>query len=133
MKISNFQKLNERGYIALTTVLVVMVVVIATVTTATYLSIGEAQSGLALLKGEDNLSFVEGCVEDVMLKIRSNSLYNAATISRPEGTCTITYNSGGPTNWDLLVSSQTTNYKRSINVVFVKNPTGITLTSWREN
>lgn len=125
--------IKEKGYIALTSLLVIFAVVGAIVTSITYLSIGEAQSGLALYKGEENLSFVEGCVEDVMLKIRSDSSYNGTIITKPEGSCTISYTSSGPINWDLTVSSQTVNYKRSIKLVFVRNPSGITLTSWREN
>ena len=125
---------SHSGFIALTSVLVISAVVVVAAVGITYLSIGEAQSGLALFKGEDNLNFVEGCVEDVMLKIRSNSAYSGTTITRPEGTCTITYNVGGsgPTNWDLTVSSSTTKYQRKIQVVFVRNSTGISLTSWKE-
>lgn len=126
---------SQKGYIALTTVLIIMAVVLSTVATVTLLSIGEAQSGLALFKGEDNLNFVEGCVEDVMLKIRSDSLYNtkpnSSILSRPEGTCTIAYNATNP-NWDITVSSQDATYQRKIQVLFTRNPTGITLTSWQE-
>lgn len=126
----------QRGFVAITTVLILSAVVVAIATTVTLLSIGEAQSSLSLYKGEDNLSFVEGCVEDVMLKIRADSSYNAngATITRPEGTCLISVNGGlgGPINWDLTVTSQNTSYQRQIRVIFTRNPTGITLTSWKE-
>lgn len=127
---NNFQS----GYIALTTVLIILAVVLITAVSVTYSSIGEAQSGLALFKSEENLHFVEGCAEDILLKIRSNPTYSGTTISRPgtEGTCTITYNTSGPVNWDLTVSSQSTTYQRKIRIVFVRNPTGIVLTSWNE-
>lgn len=117
--------------VALSIVIVLGGVLVALATTVTYLSIGEAQSGLAHLKGGDNLSFVEGCVEDYMLKIRSNSSFTAQNITRPEGTCTIVINSGNP-NWDITVSSSSSLYKRSLQVVFVRNSTGIVLTSWKE-
>ncbi len=123
-----------KGFVAITTVLILSIVVLAISTTVTLLSIGEAQSSLSLFKGEDNLNFIEGCVEDVMMKIRANSLYSGTAISRPEGTCSITYNPGGngPINWDLTVTSQSTSYQRQVKVVFVRNSTGITLTSWKE-
>ena len=60
------------GFIAISTVLILVSVVVAIGTTVTLLSIDEARSGLILFQGEDNLDFVEGCVDDVMLKIRSN-------------------------------------------------------------
>lgn len=124
-----------RGFVAITTVLILSTVVVAIAASVTLLSIGEAQSSLSLYKGEDNLSLVEGCVEDVMLKIRVNSSYNGNSITRPEGTCAITYNPGGtgPVNWDISITTpSTTPYQRQIRVIFVRNPTGITLTSWKE-
>ncbi|MBI2019933.1 hypothetical protein HYS94_00735 [Candidatus Daviesbacteria bacterium] len=125
--------MKEKGFVAISVVLILIVVVLSIGATVTYLSIGEGQSGLILYQGEDNLSFVEGCAEDVMVKVRSNSAFNDTSISRPEGTCSITYNLGGPTDWDITVSSSTTtNVQRKIQVIFVRNPTGITLTSWRE-
>lgn len=124
----------EEGYIALTTVLVLMAVLLSTIVSITYTSVGEAQSGLALFKGEENLGFGEGCVEDVMLKIRSDSSYSGTSFTRPEGTCSIIYNPGGagPTSWDITVTSQSTQYQRKVRVIFTRNPTGITLTSWKE-
>lgn len=121
-----------RGFVAISTVLILSVVVVSIATTTALLSIGEAQSGFSLFKGDDNLSFVEGCVEDVMLKIRSSSAYNGTSITRPEGTCSITYVTGGPTNWDVKVTSSTNTYQRTIEVVFTRNPSGISLTSWKE-
>ena len=121
-----------RGFVAISTVLILLSVVIVIGITVTYLSIGEARSSLSLFQGEDNLDFAEGCVEDVMLKIRSNSSFSSTSFTRPEGTCSIAYNLSGPTNWDLTVNSSTTGYQRKIRVIFVRNPTGITLTSWRE-
>lgn len=125
----------EKGFIALSTVLVIMSVVVAVVMTVALLSIGEAQSSLAIYLGEDNLAAVEGCVEDVMLKIRADQTYSGTTISRPDGVnCSITYNPGGsgPTDWDLTITTNTTSYQRKIRAILTRNPTGITLTSWQE-
>lgn len=123
---------NQTGYIALTTVLIILAVVLITVTGITYSSIGEAQSGLALYKGEENLQLVEGCVEDVMLKVRSNPAFNGTTITRPEGTCTIFYFTPGPATWDFMVYSQTNAYQRVIRVIFFRTNTGITPAAWSE-
>lgn len=121
-----------KGFVAISTVLILVSVVVAIGTTVTLLSIDEARSGLILFQGEDNLDFVEGCVDDVMLKIRSDSSYSGTTITRPEGACSISYTSGGPTNWDITVTSSTTSVQRKIQVIFTRNPSGITLTSWKE-
>lgn len=123
---------KQKGYIALITVLIVMSVVITTTSTVAFLAIGEAQSGFSIFKGDETLTFVEGCAEDYLLKIRSlGASFVAGNITRPEGTCTIIVTSGNP-NWDITVSTNATAYKRSIRVVFTRNATGIALTSWKE-
>ncbi|MDO8498665.1 MAG: fibronectin type III domain-containing protein [bacterium] len=121
----------QKGFIALTTVLVVSVVVVAIAATSSLLSIGEAQSGLVLLKGEDNLHLVEGCMEDLLLKIRADQNFNQTTITLPEGSCNITYNSRDP-SWDVTVSSGEPAYQRQVRVTFTRPPTGLALTSWQE-
>lgn len=121
----------QSGFVAISVVVILIAVVIAAGTTITLLSINEAQSGLVLYKGEENLDFVEGCVEDYMLKIRSQgNSFVAGNITRPEGTCTIIVNSSG--SWDINVSTTSTKYKRTINVNFNRTSTAITLTSWKE-
>ena len=120
-----------RGFIALSTVLIISAVALVIITTVSLLSINELQSSFSLFSGEDNLTFVEGCVEDYLLKIRASSSYSGGTITRPEGTCAITINSGNP-NWDITVSEQGTTYQRRIQVIFTRSSTGISLTSWKE-
>ncbi|MBI2049367.1 hypothetical protein HYT32_00425 [Candidatus Roizmanbacteria bacterium] len=125
----------QKGYIALITVLIVMAVVLTTASTVALLGIGEAQSGFSIFRGEDTLSFVEGCAEDAMLKARVNASYNGGTITRPEGSCAITVVSkiGSPTvTWTINITTADTLYKRTVEIVFERSETGITLTSWKE-
>jgi len=121
-----------KGFVAISTVLILLSIVIAIGITVTYLSIGEARSSLSLYQGEDNLDFTEGCAEDVILKIRSNSSFSGTSFTRPEGICNVAYALSGPTNWDLTINSSTSTYQRKIRVIFTRNTTGITLTSWKE-
>jgi hypothetical protein len=122
------KKVKQEGFIAVTVGIAVSV---------TYASIGEAQSGLTLFKGEENLHFVEGCAEDALLKARSSSTFGdpagtPVTITRPEGTCSVTVNSKVGTTWTMDVTSSTTTYKKTIRIIFNRNTTGISLTSWKE-
>ncbi|MBI4079054.1 MAG: hypothetical protein HY429_02035 [Candidatus Levybacteria bacterium] len=124
---------QQKGYIALLTTIIIMAVVLTTAATVALLSIGEAQSSFALFKGEDTLQFVEGCVEDTMLKIRSDpSLAGTFTIGRPEGQCSVAIVNKTGVQWTVDVTTQDTRYKRTVRIVFNRNPTGITLTSWQE-
>lgn len=123
---------SEQGVVALSIVLLLSVVLLTITITVTYLSIGEAQSSLSVSKGEQALAFTEGCVDDVLLKIRSNSAFNATSFTRPEGTCSVVYTTGGPVNWNIAVTSLATSYQRRIQVIFTRNPTGMSLISWKE-
>lgn len=123
----------QKGYIALITVLIVMAVVLTATSTLALLAIGEAQSGFALFQGENTLQFVEGCTEDALLKIRANSsLSGTFLITRPEGTCSVTIASVVGARWVVTITTQDTKYVRSIQIVFDRNPTGISLVSWKE-
>ncbi len=121
-----------KGYIAITTVLIVSFVVLAITATVTFLSIGEAQSSLALVKGGVTLGFVEGCVEDALLKSRNNATYGGGTLIQPEGSCIATISKVG-NRWTMDVSASAgAQYQRTIEVIFDRNPNGISLVSWNE-
>lgn len=121
---------NESGFIALVSMLTISAVVLSITLTVVYLSIGQGQSGLALSKGEDQLTFVEGCMEDALLKIRANASYAGGSITRPEGTCTITVSQAG-SEYTVTSTVTNTNYKRTIQAVVTRGAT-ITITSWKE-
>lgn len=122
--------ITNQGFIAISTILVISVVVLAIALTVTYLAIGEGQTALAQSKGEDALQFSEGCMEDALLKIRSNPSYAGGTISRPEGTCTITVVKAGNV-YTVTSTAAGTLYKRSIQVV-VTRASSLVITSWQE-
>lgn len=128
---SYFLNLNSgQGFIALSMILIISAVVVGIATTVTYLSIGEAQSSLVQQKGEDAWDFIDGCAEDALQEIHDSSTYAGGSITHPEGTCTITVNSGNP-NWNITVTTTATNYKRSLQITATRGST-ITITSWKE-
>lgn len=129
----NIKDTSRQGYIALFTVIIIVAVVITISATVSLLSIGEAQSSFSLYKGEENLQFVEGCVEDGLLKSRNDPSYNGGTITRPEGTCTILPISKVGSTWTMTVTADATaQYKRSVQTVFTRTGTGVQLVSWKE-
>ena len=126
-----YNKRMQRGYLAISSILIISAVVLAITISVSYLSIGEGQSSLALYKGENTLSFIEGCMEDALLKIRSNPLYNGTTIMHNGETCTITVVNGGGGNYTLTATTTDTSYIRTVQVV-VNRDYSITMTSWKE-
>lgn len=120
----------KKGFIALTSVLVISVVILSVTLTVVYLAVGQGQSSLALTKGEDQLNFVEGCMEDALLKIRANASYVGGTISRPEGTCNITVSQIGNV-YTVISTGSTTIFKRTIQVNATRGGT-VVINSWKE-
>ena len=127
-KIGNYRK----GYIALSSIIIVMAVVLSISISVTYLSIGEGQSALALNKGEDVLSFVEGCMEDALIKAWESTSYAGGTITRPEGTCSISITGPPGSTWTITATTTSTLYRRTVQAVATVNSSGVTLTSWKE-
>jgi|SRR3989344_5721571 len=133
-------KNSKGGYVAISILLILTAVVLGIMVTVAQLGIGEGQVSLALSKGEDTLNFVEGCMEDAMLKARANSAFGdpagtPVTITRPEGTCLVTVISktgSSPVIWTVNATTTATKYTRVVRAMFSKSPTGITLTSWKE-
>lgn len=122
--------MNKNGFIAITTILIISAVVLGIATTVALVSIGEGQASLALTKGENTLQFVEGCAEDALLKIRNNGSYAGGTITRPEGTCSITIVAGSPST--LTATTQDTKYNRTVEIKYTRSSSGIILSSWKE-
>lgn len=122
----------SKGYIAISTTLIVSVVVLAIAITTSFLSIGEAQSSLSLAKGEGVLALVEGCSEDALLRLRSDANYSGGSITRPEGVCSITQVSKVGTVYTFDISSTNTDYNHTIRIVVNRTGSGLTLVSWQK-
>lgn len=124
--------MKNKGFIALSLIIIVLAVTLITGSSVALLSIGEVQSSFTLSKSEETLAFVEGCMEDALLRLRSNTLaVGASTITRPEGSCLISASQVGIV-WTINATNLTSDYKRTIQVVVTRNPTGLIITSWRE-
>ena len=120
----------QRGYLAISSILIISAVVLAITVSVSYLAIGEGQSALALYKGENTLSFIEGCMEDALIKLRADGSYSGESITRPEGTCTITISSVG-TTYTITATTTDISYIRTVQAV-VNRDYSITMTSWKE-
>ncbi|OGH14938.1 MAG: hypothetical protein A3H50_03690 [Candidatus Levybacteria bacterium RIFCSPLOWO2_02_FULL_37_10] len=140
MKI-NVDSNSEGGYVAISILLILTAVVLGIIVTVAQLGIGEGQVSLALSKGEDTLTFAEGCVEDAMLKARADPNFgpvgSEVTIVHEGLSCkikVISKNVSPPFTWNMKVQTDTTvtKYNRIIEVFFDRPPTGIILTSWKE-
>lgn len=121
---------NQKGYIAIITVIIITSVVVVAVSTAALLSIGEEQSAQALSTGEGALNIAESCMEQALLLIQGNPNYTGGSLTLPEGNCTITASHAGST-WTIQTLATDIPYTRTV-MVTANRGTTITISQWVE-
>lgn len=123
-----------KGYIAIMTVLSLLVFSLSLLVAVPYLSIGGAQQALALSQGETLLSALEGCAEDaLLLSVRSED-YIGGSYTYLGMLCDVTVEKVD-TTWTLSISGSRDGLTRTLQVVInraIGVPGVITLTSWLE-
>ena len=122
--------ISTKGYIAISSVLVIAAVVLVIGTTVSLVSISEGQISLSSYHNDTALDAVEGCTEDALLYLNENDSLPAA-ITTPQVTCTITVNSQSGPNWTITVSGTISDHTKSIQVQLTRATT-IIITSWNE-
>lgn len=120
----------EKGYVALSTVLVVGVILVGAGIAVTLNSINDVQSSFSETQKERELGFVSACVQDSLIRINKNNVL-PASFNLPEGSCTVTINSHVGNVWDFTVTGTLSGYRKSIRVV-ANRTTSVTITSWLE-
>ncbi len=125
------KKKSEQGYVAISIILILTVVISGVMITVAQLGVGEGQVSLAITKGEGALVFIEGCMEDALLKLRNSASYAGGTISRPEGICTITVSQAG-SNYTVTTTTTATDYRRTVQAVVNRGGSYLTISSWKE-
>jgi len=122
---------NNKGFIAISSVLIILTVVTAMSLSVTMLSVGEGQGSFAQTKGRTNLSFIDSCVNDALLKLWASSTYTGGNVTYPTGTCVITVlESGGV--YTITVTTNDTTYKKTVTLTATRTTT-VNITSYIEN
>ena len=127
----NNVNIKAKGYIAITTVMLISAITLMIAVTVTLVSINEGQSSLASSKGEERLSFVDGCMEDAILKIRNSASYAGGTTTTPDGNCAITVAKVGSV-YTVTASPVDLTYLKKVQAVVTRGASTVTITSWQE-
>lgn len=120
----------QKGFIAISSVIIIAAVVLAISISVTYLAIGEGQSALATTKGEETLNLVESCIEEALMKIRSAPNYAGGTITFPTGSCSVTVIKQA-NNFTVTATNIGTDHIRTLETKATRTGS-ITITSWKE-
>lgn len=104
---------NQKGYIALIAVLIILAVTLAIGLTLNILSIGETQTGLLRQQSAASFTLADGCVQEAYTRIKRDNNYTGGNLNITDGSCTITVTSQGPRR-TITVESDINNIKRRI-------------------
>ena len=115
----------------LITLLIISAAALIIGTTVSFVAVSQAQSALSVTRGEQTLAFVEGCMEDALLKIKNSPTYAGGMITRPEGTCSITISKSGNI-WTIFATTTATAYRRTVRAIVVRSTNTLVLSSWEE-
>ena len=119
-----------KGYIAISSVLVISVIVVVIGVSVSLLSISEAQTSLGGKKGEDALNLADSCVEEALIRISEDN-FLPSSLSSPQGSCDIGINSSGGGDWDFTVTADYETYQKKIRVT-AQRGAEVSLISWKE-
>jgi hypothetical protein len=106
--------LARKGYIALTTVLVIMIVLITVLVSTQSITSGAIRSSLAGILGKESYVVAESCMNDALIRLRRDSSYMGGTLNISTGSCTITVVdlSGNEKRIEVVASIQDTYFQR---------------------
>jgi len=119
------------GYIAFSSLLVISAVILAAAILVSLASISESQMGYSLRKGEETLFFVEGCLEEALMRAKESGSYEGGLLNLPEGQCTINI-SKDQENWTLLAIGSKGRHTRKVEAQIRRGCDQIELYSWSE-
>ena len=120
---------NRKGFLAMSTVLIVSAIVLAIAVSTSLIGIGEGKTGLLHWQGSNALYLAEGCMEDALLKLRTSASYTGGTITRPEGSCTVTVTGSG--TYTVSITATNASLTRQIQAVATRSGK-VAISTWKE-
>jgi len=129
-KITNEISPQQRGYIALVSVLVIGAIMVVIIITVSLVSISEGQMSYAEYKKEETIDIVEACIEEALYRLKRTEVVQEQ-FPLLEATCSATLNSQSGDDWDFTVTASTSGFLKKIRVDATSGNT-ITINSWQE-
>jgi hypothetical protein len=123
---------SNQGYIAITTVLIVLAVTIGITSALFFLSSGNIKIAESLRQGERALFRSDGCLEEGLLRLKADPLYAGGVVSFPDGTCHISIEKQAEIYVFQVIFSNNDPYWRSIEARAQITDGVVQLTSWSE-
>lgn len=129
---------KERGVAALLTIIIVSAATLIMAASASLLGLGEIDMGYTSQQGSEALSVSEGCMEDTLRRVRTDSTYSAnatTTLAVSNGSCAIFVAQVGSNSTTTVlgtVTDQNSSYNKRIRAAYSVSGNVVTLNSWEE-
>jgi len=121
---------KQKGFIAITTVLIISALVLMIGIGISLESIGETKMGLQRSLSSQSYYLTNLCVEQTLMKLKENSSYSGdETINVENGSCTILPIEG---NWTIKVSAFSSGQIKKMKLIVSQIDPEIIVDSWEE-
>lgn len=124
---------NQKGYIALISVLIISAIVVLIATSASLVSISESDMGLEENQAWETFYLTNACSEEALQQIRDSiSFKGSGNLSLGEGSCTYTVTKLTGQNRVITASGTVGNIVRKAKITLDKITPNINITSWQQ-
>ena len=122
---------NQRGYIALIAVIIILSVTLAISLTMNVLSVDETKTGLLKQQSAQSFAAADACIREAYLRIKRDNNYTGGNLNIGVGSCTIVVSSLGADR-TITVDSDVNGIQRQLEsqVTIIGNT--LDLNSWQE-
>ncbi|MCH7492610.1 hypothetical protein IID19_03410 [Patescibacteria group bacterium] len=122
---------NQRGYIALIAVIIILSVTLAISLTMNVLSVDETKTGLLKQQSAQSFAVADACMREAYLRVKRDNSYTGGNLNIGVGSCTIVVSSLGDTR-TIIVDSDVNGIQRQLEsqVTIVGNT--LDLDYWQE-
>ncbi|HCJ52510.1 MAG TPA: hypothetical protein DIS62_05230 [Candidatus Kerfeldbacteria bacterium] len=122
--------MKPNGYIALTSMLIILAATLVVAMSANLLSIDTGRTSVTLEDGMSSFALANTCLEEGLLRLRQDMNYTGGSLNAIDGSCTITVLANG-TQRELTSEATVDSSTRHI-TVDVDLASGFSFDSWRE-
>lgn len=121
---------NEKGMVALVTIIIVAAATLIMAFNASLLGIGELDLGYTSQKASEAMSVADSCAEEALRRLRFDSGYSGGSLNVGDGSCIIDIVNSG--NYIIIVDGSVGEYNKKIQLDVILNGSNTIIDSWQE-
>jgi uncharacterized protein YdiU (UPF0061 family) len=128
----NDTQIFTQGFVALFVIVIVSSVALTMALTSSFIGFGELDSGYTSEKSNEALALADGCMEEALTRVRTESGYAGELLVLSNGDCTISVSTLGAINTITVLAQTSASYFKTLESVVSKTNRTLTIMSWEE-